>query len=142
MPPAGHNSSGPASASGAATLPHPEAAYNVQPQAMELEQKLHQHETAGYAKDKHVSAAHRRELEKMHRFSVDNLIELKQDAYAKSKAPLELTNSFGKFVWPAFNCNESWWLGRFPKLPEEMHRFLQLQPRNIQNQKRFGLIGA
>lgn len=95
MPSAGHNSSGPGSGSGAASLPHPEATYNVQPQPIELEQKLH-HETGAYEKDKHVST-HRRELDKMHRFSVDNLIELKQDAYAKSKMPLELSNSFGKF---------------------------------------------
>lgn len=107
MPSAGHNSSGPASASGTASLPHhPEAAYNVQPQSMEQGQKVHHHEATAYAKDKHVSASsHRRELDKMHRFSVDNLIELKQDVYAKGKISLELSNSFGKLLWPAFNCN-------------------------------------
>ncbi|XP_030566440.1 ALX homeobox protein 1 [Drosophila novamexicana] len=48
----------------------------------------------GYAKDKEI--ANRRELDKMHRFSVDNLIELKQDAFGKSKLTVELSNNFGK----------------------------------------------
>ncbi|KAH8305960.1 hypothetical protein KR018_007006 [Drosophila ironensis] len=36
-----------------------------------------------------------RDLEKMHRFSVDNLIELKHDGYPKSKLSLELNNNYG-----------------------------------------------
>ncbi|KAM8713614.1 hypothetical protein ACLKA7_013866 [Drosophila subpalustris] len=94
MPSASPNSSGhgpvsaPASASHA--LSSVEVAFASQPQTIELEQKL---QDTSYNKDKH--GTNRRELDKMHRFSVDNLIELKQDAYAKSKMPLELTNNFG-----------------------------------------------
>ncbi|EDW10512.2 uncharacterized protein Dmoj_GI21136 [Drosophila mojavensis] len=66
----------------------PEATYAAPP--LELDEKLHQ---ASYVKDKEI--ANRRELDKMHRFSVDNLIELKQDAFAKSKLSMELANNFG-----------------------------------------------
>ncbi|KAH8354953.1 hypothetical protein KR093_002908 [Drosophila rubida] len=94
LPSAASNSSGADSGSASAALPHSlasvEVAYPSQPHPMELEQKLHD---ASYAKDKHT--ANRRELDKMHRFSVDNLIELKQDTYAKSKMPLELSSNFG-----------------------------------------------
>ncbi|KAH8298407.1 hypothetical protein KR044_001940 [Drosophila immigrans] len=100
MPSAASNSSGPESASAAASLPHSlpsvEVTYPSEPHPMELEQKLHD---ASYSKDKH--SAHRRELDKIHRFSVDNLIELKQDAFAKSKLPLELSNNFPKLF---HNC--------------------------------------
>ncbi|KAH8401185.1 hypothetical protein KR009_003547 [Drosophila setifemur] len=37
-----------------------------------------------------------RELDKLHRFSVDNLIELKHDAYGKGKLSMELSNNFGE----------------------------------------------
>ncbi|KAH8327153.1 hypothetical protein KR074_005053 [Drosophila pseudoananassae] len=37
-----------------------------------------------------------RDLEKMHRFSVDNLIELKHDGYGKSKLSMELNNNYGE----------------------------------------------
>lgn len=32
----------------------------------------------------------------MHRFSVDNLIELKHDGYGKSKLAMELNNNYGE----------------------------------------------
>jgi len=99
MPSAATNSSGLGAGAGAGTGSGPatvslssvEVAYASQPQPMELEQKLHD---GSFNKDKH--STNQRDLGKMHRFSVDNLIELKQDAYAKRKMPLELTNSFGK----------------------------------------------
>lgn len=95
MPSVASTTSAPGSgASAAHTLSSVDAAYTAQPQTVELEQKLHQE---GYAKDKEI--ANRRELDKMHRFSVDNLIELKQDAFGKSKLTMELSNNFGK-VWP------------------------------------------
>ncbi|XP_034107065.1 ALX homeobox protein 1 [Drosophila albomicans] len=100
IPSAASNPSGPESASASAaasasvSLPHSlssaEVAYPSQPHPMELEQKLHD---GFYSKDK--LSANRREFDKMHRFSVDNLIELKQDAHAKSKLPLEMSNNFG-----------------------------------------------
>ncbi|XP_064536160.1 homeobox protein prophet of Pit-1 [Drosophila montana] len=91
MPSVASTASAPGSgASAARTLPSVDAAYAAQAQPVELEQKLHQE---GYAKDKDI--ANRRELDKMHRFSVDNLIELKQDAFGKSKLTMELPNNFG-----------------------------------------------
>ncbi|XP_033150911.1 paired mesoderm homeobox protein 1 [Drosophila busckii] len=56
----------------------------AQSQPIELESKLQE---SPFAKDKHSS--HRRDLEQMHRFSVDNLIE------AKSKMSMELNDNFG-----------------------------------------------
>ncbi|XP_030388339.1 retinal homeobox protein Rx-B [Scaptodrosophila lebanonensis] len=50
---------------------------------------------AAYAKDKLGSTSNVRDLDKMHRFSVGNLIELKQDAYVKNKLQMELNNNFG-----------------------------------------------
>lgn len=91
MPSATSNASGPGSGP-AHTLASSEATYAPPPAPpLELDEKLHQ---AAYVKDKEI--ANRRELDKMHRFSVDNLIELKQDAFAKSKLTMELANNFGK----------------------------------------------
>lgn len=91
MPSVTSNASGPGSGA-AHTLASIEATYAAPPgQPVELEEKLHQ---ASYVKDKEIT--NRRELEKMHRFTVDNLIELKQDAFAKSKLSMELANNFGK----------------------------------------------
>ncbi|XP_017148106.1 paired mesoderm homeobox protein 2 [Drosophila miranda] len=50
---------------------------------LDAEQKLHDRD--GTARD----------LEKMHRFSVDNLIELKHDVYAKGKLSMEISNNYG-----------------------------------------------
>ncbi|XP_017961802.1 retinal homeobox protein Rx1 [Drosophila navojoa] len=89
MPSATSSASGPGSGP-AHTLATSEAAYAAPPAPpLELDEKLHQ---AAYVKDKEI--ANRRELDKMHRFSVDNLIELKQDAFAKSKLSMELANNF------------------------------------------------
>ncbi|EDV98349.1 homeobox protein ceh-17 [Drosophila grimshawi] len=91
MPPAAASSaaSGPVSVAPANNLTSVDstaAAYQPQSEPAEL--------NAAFAKDKDIIANHR-ELDKMHRFSVDNLIELKQDGYAKSKMRMELTNTFG-----------------------------------------------
>lgn len=37
-----------------------------------------------------------RDLDKMHRFSVDNLIDMKHDGYAKGKLAMELNNNYGE----------------------------------------------
>jgi len=36
-------------------------------------------------------------MDKMHRFSVDNIMEMKHDAYAKGKIAMELNNNYGEF---------------------------------------------
>ncbi|XP_033252279.1 retinal homeobox protein Rx2-like [Drosophila miranda] len=50
---------------------------------LDAEEKLHDRD--GTARD----------LDKMHRFSVDNLIELKHDVYAKGKLSMEISNNYG-----------------------------------------------
>ncbi|XP_016927994.1 retina and anterior neural fold homeobox protein 2 [Drosophila suzukii] len=49
----------------------------------ESEDKLNDHEDST------------RNMDKMHRFSVDNIMEMKHDAYAKGKIAMELNNNYG-----------------------------------------------
>jgi len=51
----------------------------------ESEDKLNDHEDST------------RNMDKMHRFSVDNIMEMKHDAYAKGKIAMELNNNYGEF---------------------------------------------
>jgi len=54
---------------------------------LESEDKLEDREESG------------RNLDKIHRFSVDNIMEMKHDAYSKGKMAMELSSNFGEFKW-------------------------------------------
>ncbi|EDW73696.2 uncharacterized protein Dwil_GK19597 [Drosophila willistoni] len=56
------------------------------------QQQQQQHPSDSYLKNRCDKF---RDLDKMHRFSVDNLIELKHDAYGKGKMSMELNNNYG-----------------------------------------------